>query len=93
MRKGFANTISKRKPLLKDYCRSKNCDIGDRITFRADNKLVQNLINKANHYEKPTTDKIITTLLAMKNHALRLNVRYAKNSLWFRWNGLEIYLP
>ena len=52
MRKGFANTISKRIPLLKDYCKSRNYDIGDIKTFRADNNLVYNLITKANHYEK-----------------------------------------
>ena len=66
MRKGFANTISKRIPLLKDYCKSRNCDIGDIITFRADNNLVYNLITKANHYDKPTIDTIKTTLLAMR---------------------------
>ena len=75
MRKGFANTISKRIPILKDYCKSRNCDIGDIITFRADNNLVYNLITKANHYEKPTIDTIKTTLLAMRDHALGLNLR------------------
>ena len=49
--------------------------IGDIITFRADNNLVYNLITKANHYEKPTIDTIKTTLLAMRNHALGLNLR------------------
>ena len=73
MRKSFANTISKRIPLLKDYCKSRNCDIGDIITFRADNNLVYNLITKANHYEKPTIDTIETTPLAMRDHALGLN--------------------
>ena len=75
MRKGFANTISKRIPLLKDYCKSRNCDIGDIITFRADNNIVYNLITKTNHYEKPTIDTIKTTLLAMRDHALGLNLR------------------
>ena len=67
MRKGFANTISQRIPLLKDYCRSRNCDTGDIITFRADNNLIYNLITKANCYEKPTNDVIKTTLLAMRD--------------------------
>ena len=66
MRKGFANTISKRIPSLKVYCKSRNWDTGDIITFRADNNLVYNLITKANHYDKPTTDTIRTTLLAME---------------------------
>ena len=75
MRKGFVNTISKRIPLLKDYCKSRNCDISDIITFRADNNLVFNLITKANHYEKPTTETIKTTLLAMRDQAPGLNLR------------------
>ena len=75
MRKGFANTISKRIPLLKDYRKSRNCDIGDIITFRADNNLVYNLITKASYYEKPTTNTIKTMLLAMRDHALGLNLR------------------
>ena len=75
MRKGFANTIAKRIPLLKDYCRNRNCDTGDIVTFRADNNLVYNLITKANHFEKPTTDTIKTTLPAMREHALELNLR------------------
>ena len=74
MRKGFANTISKIIPLLMDYRKSRNCDIGDIITFRADNNLVYNLIIKASHYEKPTTDTIRTTLLAMRDHAVGLNL-------------------
>ena len=72
MRKGFANTISKRIPLLKEYCKSRNCAAGDIKTFRADKNLVYNLITKANHYEKPTTKTINTTLLAMRDHALNL---------------------
>ena len=76
MKKAFANTISKRIPLLKDYCKSRNCDIGDIITFRADNNLVYNLITKATLYGKPTTDKIKTTLLAMRDHALGLSLRF-----------------
>ena len=75
MRKGFANTISRRIPLLKDYCKNRNCDIADIIIFRADNNLVYNLITKANHYEKPTIDTIKITLLAMRDHALGLNLR------------------
>ena len=75
MRKGFANRISRRKPLIKDYCKSRKCDVGDIITFRADSDLVYNLITKANHYEKPTTDTIKTTLIAMRDHALGLNLR------------------
>ena len=75
MKKGFAKTISKRIPLLMDYCKSRNCDTGDIITFRADNNFVHNLITKANYYEKPTTDTIRTTLLAMRDHALGLNLR------------------
>ena len=75
MRKGFANTVSKRIPLLKDYCKTRNCDTGDIITFRADNNLVYNLINNANHYYEPTTDTIETTLLVVRDHALGLNLR------------------
>ena len=70
MRKGFANTISKRIPSLKDYCKSRKCDTGDIITFTADNNLVCNLITKANHYET-----IKTTLLAMRYPALGINLR------------------
>ena len=75
MRKAFAKTISKRIPLLKDYCKSRNCDIGDIITFTADNNLIYSLITKANHYEKPTINTIKTTILAMREHALGLNLR------------------
>ena len=75
MRKRFANTITRRISLSKDYCKSRNCDLGDIITFRADNNLVYNLITKANHYEKPTIDTIKTTLLAMRDHGLGLNLR------------------
>ena len=75
MRKGFANTLSKRILLLEDWCKSRNCYIGDIMTFRADNNLVYNLITKTNHYEKPATDKIKTTLLAMRDHALGPNLR------------------
>ena len=45
------------------------------ITFRADNNLLYNLITKANHYDQPTIDTIKTTLLAMRDHALGLNLR------------------
>ena len=72
MRKGFANTISKRIPLFKDYCRKRLFDTGGIITFRTDDNFVYNLITKANHYEKPTTDTIKTTLLAIRDHALGL---------------------
>ena len=75
MRKTFANTISKRIPLSKDYCKSRDCDTGDIITFRADNNLVYSLITKTNHYGKPTTHKIKKTLLAIRDHALELNLR------------------
>ena len=44
------------------------------ITFRADNNLVYHLITEDNHYEKPTTDTIKTTLFAMRDHALGQNL-------------------
>ena len=56
MRKDFSNTNSKRIPLLYDYCRSRNCDTGDIITFRAVKK-VFNLITKDNRYERPTSQQ------------------------------------
>ena len=34
-----------------------------------------NLIAKANHYEKPKTDTIKTTLLVIRDHALGINLR------------------
>ena len=91
MRKGFANTISKRITLLRDYCKSRNCNTGDMITYIADNNLLYNLITKANHYEKPTTDTIKTTLLAMRDHALGLNLRCiaVPKITCSRPNGLE----
>ena len=75
MRKGFANTISKRIALLKDHCKNRNCDTDDIITFRAHNGLVYNLVTKVDHYEKPTTVTIKTTLLAMRDHAQGLKLR------------------
>ena len=92
MRKGFANTICKRIPVLKDYCKSRNFVTGDIITFRADKRLVYNVVTKDNPYEKPTTDTSKATLLVMRDHALGLNFslyRNAKNNVWFRRNGLE----
>ena len=74
-RKGFADTISKRIPFLKDYCKSRNCDTGDIITFRGDNSLVYNLVTKAIHCEKPTKGTIKTKVLALRDHALGLNLR------------------
>ena len=75
MRKGFDNTISKRMPVLKDYCKNRNSYKGEIIPFRADNNLVYNLITKSDHYEKPTADTTTTTLFAMRDHALGLNLR------------------
>ena len=67
--------FTKKYNSLKDNCKSRNCGTGDIITFRAQNNLVYNLIAKANHYEKPTTDTIKTTLIAMRDHALGINLR------------------
>ena len=79
MRKSFANTISKRVPLLKYELlitvKVETVIQVTYLTFRADNSLVYNLVTKANHYEKPTTDKIKTTLIATGDHALGINLR------------------
>ena len=74
VRKGFANIIFKTIPLLNYYCKSRNSDTRDIIPFRADNIFVYNLITNANQYDKPTTDTR-TMLLAMRDHALGLNLR------------------
>ena len=57
MRKAFANAISEWITLLKYFCKSRNCDTGDIITFESYNKLVYSLITKAIRYGKPTTDE------------------------------------
>ena len=91
IRKIFANTISKQTLLIKEYHKTRNCGTGDIVTFRADNKIIYNLITKANHHEKPTVDTINTTIKAMSDHALGLNLRRTARPkmAWLKRKGLE----
>ena len=90
IRKGFANTISKQIHFIKDYCKNGNCDTGDIKIFRADKKLIHNMITKADHYEKPSINTIKITLLGMRDYLLGLNQRcIAMAKMACGLNGME----
>ena len=82
--------IFKQISSLKDFCKSRYCNTVEKIILRVDNKLLDMLVARANHIEKPTIIIIKTTLLALRNHALGLNLRWIamQKTLWPGRNGM-----
>ena len=77
MKKGFAESISKRYPELRHFCNSIHANINDILIFTdpKSGQIIYNLITKQRYFQKPTYDAIFNTLSEMKDHAIANNIR------------------
>ena len=77
MKKGFAESISKRYPELRHFCNSIHANINDILIFTdpKSGQIIYNLITKQRYFQKPTSDAIFNTLSEMKDHAIANNIR------------------
>ena len=76
MKKGFAESISKRYPELRHFCNSIHANINDILIFTdpKSGQIIYNLITKQRYFQKPTYDAIFNTLSEMKD-AIANNIR------------------
>ena len=77
MKKGFAESISKRYPELRHFCNSIHANINDILIFTDPKfgQIIYNLITNQRYFQKPIYDAIFNTLSEMKDHAIANNIR------------------
>ena len=77
MKKGFAESISKRYPELRHFCISIHANINDVLIFTdpKSGQILYNLFIKQKYFQKPTYNAIFNTLSEMKDHAIANNIR------------------
>ena len=60
-------------------------DIGEIAVLKVGPKFIYNLVTKAKYYGKPTYESLRKTLVAMKNHAIKHQVKnIGKAIFWFK---------
>ena len=76
MSEGFAETITNDNNGLQGYCYKSKAFVGSVIPFwdNNSNRFIYNLVAKNKFFEKPTLERVRTSLENMRGHALLNNV-------------------
>ena len=89
MSKGIAKIFREKFGRIQELQDAK-ADIGEIAVLKVGPRFIYNLVTKAKYHGKPTYESLRKTLVAMKNHAIKHQVKnIGKAIFWFKIFPLE----